>query len=38
MPLVFDSIGDFDCKQAFYIDSKGIIKFYNDDKPVEKTK
>ena len=37
-PLVFDSIGDFDSKQAFYIDSKGIIKFYNDDKPVEKTK
>lgn len=38
VPLVFDYIGDFDCRETFYIDSNGIIRFYNDDKPVEKTK
>ena len=28
-PLIFDYIGDFDCRECFYIDDEGNIKNYN---------
>jgi hypothetical protein len=36
--LVFDYIGDFDCRQPFYIDENGIIRNYNTDEEPQKVK
>ena len=30
-PLIFENIGDFDCRECFYIDSNANIKNYNSD-------
>lgn len=37
-PLVFENIGDFDCRAAFYIDSEGKIRLYDTDEVCEKIK
>lgn len=36
-PLIFDCIGDFDCRRCFYIDDKGVIRDYETDNECEKT-
>ena len=37
-PLIFDKIGDFDCRRCFYIDSEANIRIYDTDEICEKTK
>lgn len=38
VPLIFENIGDFDCRHCFYINSNGDILSYDNDKICEKTK
>ena len=37
-PIMLDTIVNLDCQQVFYLDDEGKIRFYADDKEVEKYK
>lgn len=37
-PIALDTIVDLDCRQAFYLDSEGKLRHYNNDEEVKKYK
>jgi len=34
-PLIFENIGDFDCRATFYIDNQGKIRLYDSDEEIK---